>query len=395
MLFIGLSGGGGGSATPSGAGNNAVAISGTIGGVLNGTGARDTLVLGGAGGGAGAGTAGYRGGNGAAGSNGFLTFQNGINSLTVNNLFIGGDGGSAASYLSGKAGNGGTGNLYLSGKTVDAGTITVGGTAGLGDSSQAGAGGNGSLNIDGASSVTTTGGILVRDTGSINISHSVGMVLLDTDISGAGTYSQTGGGTTILTGADSRTGSTTVTSGVLQIGNGGTTGAITGNVSIASGATLAFNRSNALTYGGVISGNGKLTNLGEGTLTFNGATPSTMSELRVSNGTVNVMTKIQSANGYVDYNGGDSTKTAVVNVSGANSIWENSDSFYVATSGTGTLSINDGGTVSAKSVVLGEYASGSSTLNLNNTGSARGVLSTVSVSKGPGTAVFNWNGGIL
>ena len=39
-----------------------------------------------------------------------------------------------------------------------------------------------------------------------------------------------GVGTQILSGANTYTGGTTVTSGTLQIGNGGTTGSITGDV---------------------------------------------------------------------------------------------------------------------------------------------------------------------
>ena len=70
-------------------------------------------------------------------------------------------------------------------------------------------------------------------------------------------------------GTNTYTGGTTISAGVLQLGNGGTTGSITGNI-VDNGA-LVFNRSTALTYAGVVSGSGSLTQAGTGTLTLTGA----------------------------------------------------------------------------------------------------------------------------
>jgi autotransporter-associated beta strand protein len=49
----------------------------------------------------------------------------------------------------------------------------------------------------------------------------------------------------------------------LQLGNGGASGSIVGDVT--NNATLAFNRSNTLTFGGLISGTGSVQQLGPGT----------------------------------------------------------------------------------------------------------------------------------
>ncbi len=70
----------------------------------------------------------------------------------------------------------------------------------------------------------------------------------------------------VLTGDNTYSGTTTIASGALQIGSGGTSGGIVGpSISVARGATLAFDRSDLLTYGGTISGSGSLIQQGAST----------------------------------------------------------------------------------------------------------------------------------
>lgn len=73
-------------------------------------------------------------------------------------------------------------------------------------------------------------------------------------ITGAGSLTKTGAGTLLMTTDYDYTGMTTISAGRLQLGNGGTTGSIAGPVTLGGG-TLAFNRSNAVTFAGAIAVN--------------------------------------------------------------------------------------------------------------------------------------------
>jgi fibronectin-binding autotransporter adhesin len=136
-------------------------------------------------------------------------------------------------------------NLYTGGTTISIGMLQLGngGTAGsvIGDVLD-----NGTLAFNRSNSVTFGG--VIRGTGNV-----VNM----------------GPGTLILTGANTYTGGTAINTGTLQLGNGGTTGSIAGNV--IDNGTLAFNRSDSVTFAGVISGTGNVVKLGSGTLTLPGA----------------------------------------------------------------------------------------------------------------------------
>ena len=95
-----------------------------------------------------------------------------------------------------------------------------------------------------------------------------GQVTLAGVLSGAGALTKQGSYTLILTADNTYSGGTAISGGVLQLGSGGTTGAITGN--ILNNAALRIDRSNALTLAGDISGTGELVKNGGGTLTLSG-----------------------------------------------------------------------------------------------------------------------------
>ena len=136
-------------------------------------------------------------------------------------------------------------NVYVGGTTIAAGTLRLG---------------------DGG----TTGSVLgdVVNNGVLTFARSNALIF-DGMISGSGSLVQSGTGTTILTGSNSYSGGTTISAGTLQIGDGGTSGSIAGDV--VDNSMLAFDRSDTLAFGGVISGSGSLLQAGTGTTILTGA----------------------------------------------------------------------------------------------------------------------------
>ena len=71
-----------------------------------------------------------------------------------------------------------------------------------------------------------------------------------------------------MLGSNTYSGGTTISAGTLQVGNGGTTGSLAGK--ITDNALLMFNRWDNITYSGVISGSGGLSQTGRSILTLAG-----------------------------------------------------------------------------------------------------------------------------
>jgi outer membrane autotransporter protein len=105
-------------------------------------------------------------------------------------------------------------------------------------------------------------------------------------IGGAGSLTQAGAGTTVLIGDSSYEGGTTISSGTLQLGDGGTSGSITGDVT--DNGTLAFNRSDNIVFDGKISGAGNVHQIGSGSTDLTGDSSAFTGATTVSNGTLAV-----------------------------------------------------------------------------------------------------------
>jgi len=133
----------------------------------------------------------------------------------------------------------GAGSLTLTGSNSYTGTTTIStGTLQIGD---------GTVGDDGS---LASAGIVNQSILTFNLFGNQTCVGA---ISGMGSLAKSGAGSLTLTGSNSFTGTTTVNSGTLQVGNG-TTGALSGSsaVTVNGGGTLAVNLANTGTLGSTI-----------------------------------------------------------------------------------------------------------------------------------------------
>jgi fibronectin-binding autotransporter adhesin len=114
----------------------------------------------------------------------------------------------------------------------------------------------------------------------------------------SGSLRLTGSGMVTLTGNNSYPGDTIIDSGMLQVGNGGTSGSI-GSGAVTDNGTLIFNRSGNIAFTNVISGGGSLVKEGSGTLTI--ITNSYSGTTTVSNGTLVINGDNVAASTYVAF----------------------------------------------------------------------------------------------
>ena len=153
-------------------------------------------------------------------------------------------------------------NTYTGGTTISAGVLQIG---------------------DGGTTGNIVGNVSNNSVLAFNRSDAASF---GGSISGAGSLEQRGLGRLTLTGASIYTGGTTINAGMLQIGNGGTTGSIMGDVS--NNGTLAFNRVDDTGYGGVISGSGTINKDGAGLLALTGDSGGFQGITSVNSGTLAV-----------------------------------------------------------------------------------------------------------
>lgn len=143
----------------------------------------------------------------------------------------------------------------------------------------AGTEGKYTVNVSGVQSIdsiTFLSAMYSVNGGTINLGIKNGIyvakdknAIIESIIKGSAGVSKYGEGTLILTGTNTFTGTTAIKAGILQLGNGGSTGSIHGP--IANNGLFVDMRTNVDTINDVISGVGKFLKSGPGTLSLNGA----------------------------------------------------------------------------------------------------------------------------
>ena len=249
----------------------------------------------------------------------------------------------------------GTGTLILSGTNTFTGgvhstansKIIIQNNSALGTGTLSNAG---LLTLDLASGLSvankiTMGNALTAnvDSGSATLSGAIGQ-------STASSFTKTGSGNLILTGATTYTGGTIINAGTLTGNTTSLSGKITNN------ASLIFNQTGTGTFAGTIDGTGTMTKTGNGTLIFSGNS-SSPGAFAINSGEFQ-------ANGSVS--GAVNIISTLASLTGTGSVGSVTNNGYVqpGTSAIGNLNVNGDFT---------QQAAGITEIKVNSSGNAPGV----------------------
>ena len=142
---------------------------------------------------------------------------------------------------------------------------------------------------------------------NVTVNASGNYAFTGNSISGLTGLTKNGSGRLTLLNSNAYTGITTIAGGTLQVGNGATSGYLTGGT-VADYGSLVFNRSDTVNFNGVINGPGTLTQAGSGTLLitatqnhYGGSTISSGGTVQLGNGALGDSGSL--GNGMVTNNG--------------------------------------------------------------------------------------------
>lgn len=240
-----------------------------------------------------------------------------------------------------------TGTTTVSKGTLQIGTVTAAGSIGQDNTVNVGTGGALSLVNNGSNLFTTdvtnglggTGTLIINSPSTITVSGNL------SDGVGKLAFTQSGSGTTILTGAQSYTGATNVNQGTLEVDG-----------SLASGSTVNVSGSGTLTGSGTINGNATLA--GNGIINF-GSTGNIVGTLGATGGRWN---GVGSVGGAVTVTG---TASNVFTINGTLGAPAGLNVTGGAIAGSGTLN-GDLNYTSNSNSTFGGVIAGTSSLTMNS-----------------------------
>ncbi|AMP00189.1 outer membrane autotransporter barrel domain protein [Collimonas arenae] len=305
------------------------------------------------------------------------------------------------------------GNTYSGGTTLTGGTVAVGVDNALGANTGGLTFNGGTLQLLQSFDLSNTRAVTINAPGGTIDTQGFTSTLTQ-GMTGSGSFNKAGTGTLTLAGSNTYSGGTTISAGTLQLGNGGSTGSIVGDV--ANNGSLVFNRSDTLLFPGTISGTGSVNQAGSGATvltgnnSYGGGTSISAGTLQLGNaGTTGSIVGDVVNNGTLVFNRSDDVTfagaisgTGSVTQAGAGMTVLNTNNPY--TGGTnvaaGILAVGDashaaatlsggGNTIVASGAMLGGY--GSVTGSVNNNGTIA-VANAVPQFAGSGKGNFTING---
>lgn len=269
-------------------------------------------------------------------------------------------------------------NTYSGGTTLTAGTLQVAGDNNLGAAGTGITFNGGTLKYGDAFHLDRQ--VVLEAGGGTFHTNGFDVALLST-AEGSGQLTKTGNGTLTMQSDNVYTGGTHIAQGTLQLGNGGETGSILGD--IVDNGVLAINRSNDYTLGGNISGEGELHQTGSGVTTLTGANSYSGATL-ITHGVLQA--------------GGNDTLSAASHHTVASGATLNTQGYDQTTGGLtngGTVSLT-GATVGSTLTVHGDYSGKNGTLNIAATqhNGGQGIADRLVVDGGSvsGTTLLNVDG---
>jgi autotransporter-associated beta strand protein len=166
-------------------------------------------------------------------------------------------------------------NTYTGGTTFAGGTVSVSSDANLGDAAGSLTFNGGSLQVTGTAFTSTARAItLGAGGGTFDIANAANSFSVTQGMTGTGGLTKTGAGTLILSGANTYTGATTVSAGILDIQDSIASSTVTNNATLnysdsATAGSASITNNNQLTfYGHTSAGSAVITNYG--TVLFDG-----------------------------------------------------------------------------------------------------------------------------